>query len=143
MLMQFGGAQMPLKNIRTSDYHRALKEMRRVLKSDGVWCIGTPNWARLLGYVGGNSTWREKLAWNLADWRMRLAGRFRNEYGAHAGYTSGELRAILQRHFSQVEEVTQAYYRRLYARRRWLVSLLIGSGLGQVLFPSVYFMGRK
>lgn len=125
------------------DYHRALAEMHRVLRSDGLWCIGTPNRARLLGYVGGNSNWRQKLAWNWADWRMRLAGRFRNEYGAHAGYTSAELRDILQRHFASVDEITPEYYRRLYARRRAAVGLLIGSGLGGLLFPSVYFLGRR
>jgi ubiquinone/menaquinone biosynthesis C-methylase UbiE len=125
------------------DYHKALDEVHRVLRGGGVWCIGTPNRARLLGYVGGNSTWRQKIAWNFADWRMRFTGRFRNEYGAHAGYTSGELREILAQHFSGVEEVTSEYYRRLYANRRAIISFLIGSGLGSILFPSVYFMGRK
>ncbi len=125
------------------EYHKALDEMHRVLRGGGVWCIGTPNRARLLGYVGGTSTWREKLAWNLADWRMRLAGRFRNECGAHAGYTSGELRQILAGHFSEVMEVTSEYYRRLYAKRGAVVAFLIGSGLGRLLFPSVYFLGTK
>jgi ubiquinone/menaquinone biosynthesis C-methylase UbiE len=125
------------------DYHKALDEMHRVLRKGGAWCIGTPNRARLLGYVGGGSSWREKLAWNLTDWRMRLTGRFRNEHGAHAGFTSGELRRILAGHFSEVNEVTNAYYRRLYAKRRAVISFLIGSGLGRFLFPSVYFLGRK
>jgi len=125
------------------DYHKALDEMHRVLKDGGVWCIGTPNRARLLGYVGGNSTWRQKIAWNLADWRMRITGRFRNECGAHACYTSCELREILAQHFSEVEEVTQEYYRCFYANRRVIIRFLIGSGLGSILFPSVYFMGRK
>lgn len=125
------------------DYDAALGEMRRVLREGGLWCIGTPNRARLLGYVGGGSSWREKLAWNWTDWRMRLTGRFRNEHGAHAGYTSRELRGILGRHFSVVDEITQDYYRRLYARRGWIISLLIVSGAGRWLFPSVYFLGRR
>lgn len=108
-----------------------------------MWCIGTPNRARLVGYVGGSSTWREKFAWNLADWRMRLTLRFRNEFGAHAGYTSDELKVILKKHFPLVEEVTEEYYRRLYAQRRALVKALIVSGLGRFLFPSVYFVGGK
>lgn len=126
-----------------ADYHQALNEMHRVLRGGGAWCIGTPNRARLVGYVGGDSSWREKLAWNWADWRMRVTGRFRNEYGAHAGYTSKDLCGILKQHFSTVEEVTPEYYRRLYAKQRAVISMLIVSGLGRFLFPSVYFMGRK
>ncbi len=125
------------------DYHKALSEIHRVLRGGGMWCIGTPNRARLFGYLGGDSTWLEKLAWNLADWRMRLAGRFRNEYGAHAGYTSAELRGILEEHFSEVHEVTNEYYQRLYAKRWIMIKFLISSGLGQVLFPSIYFIGKK
>lgn len=74
---------------------------------------------------------------------MRLTGRFRNEFGAHAGYTSKELGAILSKHFPTVEEVTEEYYRRLYARRRALIDAMIVSALGRFLFPSVYFMGSK
>lgn len=125
------------------DYHKALDEMNRVLKVGGLWCIGTPNRARLLGYLGGNSTFRQKISWNFADWRMRLSGRFRNEYGAHAGYTSGELRNILVLHFSGVEEMTSQYYRRLYSARKLIISVLIGSKLDRLFFPSIYFLGRK
>ena len=125
------------------DYHKALDEMHRVLRGGGVWCIGTPNRARLVGYVGGDSTWQQKFAWNWADWRMRLSGRFRNEHGAHAGYTSRELDGTLRQHFSTVQEVTPEYYRRLYAGRKSEIAFLVSSGLGQFLFPSVYFMGSK
>ena len=125
------------------DYDKALGEMNRVLKVGGLWCIGTPNRARLLGYLGGNSTLRQKIAWNFADLRMRLSGRFRNECGAHAGYTSGELRNILALHFSEVEEITSQYYRRLYSARKLIISLLIGSKLDWIFFPSIYFLGRR
>jgi ubiquinone/menaquinone biosynthesis C-methylase UbiE len=126
-----------------TDPHRALSEMHRVLRPGGLWCIGTPNRARLVGYVGGNSTWKQKLAWNWADWRMRLRGRFRNEFGAHAGYTSAELGGMLSRHFSTVDEITQRYYQDLYRRRPGLVRLLNTTGLGRVAYPSVYFIGRR
>lgn len=125
------------------DPHRALNEMHRVLKKGGIWCIGTPNRARLLGYVGGKSTWRQKIAWNWTDWRMRLAGRFRNEDGAHAGYTSHELGEMLRQHFSTVEEISPEYYRRLYAKQRAVIVFMTKSGLAGYLFPSVYFMGKK
>ena len=40
------------------DQHKALAEMRRVLKPGGVYCVGTPNRSRVLGYIGGSSTFR-------------------------------------------------------------------------------------
>jgi ubiquinone/menaquinone biosynthesis C-methylase UbiE len=125
------------------DHHKALDEMNRVLKPAGTYCIGTPNRARILGYLGGGSTMAEKISWNIADWRARFRGRFRNEFGAHAGYTASELRDILLQHFSTTENVTVEYYKRLYARRVGAVNVLAGTGIGQFLFPSVYFIGKR
>ena len=122
---------------------RALREMRRVLRPGGTYCIGTPNRARLLGYIGGGSTLREKLRWNLADWRARLTGRFRNEYGAHAGFTSAELRNLLSENFSTASDVSTEYYRRLYSRHQVLLGVICAPGLRQLAFPSVYFVGER
>ena len=125
-------------------YSKALAEMERVLSKGGAYCIGTPNRLRLLGYLGSNdATWRDKIAWNLADWRARLRGRFRNEYGAHAGFSSSELKALLAKAFGQAEEITLPYYLRAYQSYAVWISLLGKSGLGRFLFPSTYFMGRK
>lgn len=125
------------------DYNKALDEMNRVLKPAGTYCIGTPNRARVLGYLGGGSTMAEKVSWNVADWRARIGGRFRNEFGAHAGYTASELQHILLQHFSSTENVTVEYYKRLYARRVGIVNILAAAGVGQFLFPSVYFIGKR
>lgn len=122
--------------------HQALAQMRRVARRGATHCIGTPNRARVVGYIGGDSTWRQKIAWNAQDWRMRLRGHFRNECGAHAGYTAPELRAMLARHFAGVDDVTLDYYRRLYRRRAALVDALGRSGLGRYAYPSVYFTGQ-
>ena len=126
------------------DYPAALGEMRRVLKNGGSYLIGTPNRARLIGYLGSKHLRsRAKLNANVEDWKMRLKGRFRNEYGAHAGFTSRELRRALEAVFSTCEDVSNRYYLRLYARYRWLIVLLIVTGLKRFLFPSVYFVGRR
>lgn len=125
------------------DYHKALSEMHRVLRPSALYCIGTPNRARLLGYIGGGSTWTEKIRWNLVDLRARLRGRFRNEFGAHAGYTSSELAGILLGHFATAEEVTAAYYTELYGRHSRLLAMILRSGAGRFLFPSVYFIGSR
>lgn len=126
------------------DYGKALAEMRRVLAAGGGYLIGTPNRSRLLGYLGSAGvSWRDKLAWNLADWQARLRGAFRNECGAHAGFSSAELKRALAKVFGKVEEITARYYESVYRRHAWLVKLLARSGLGRFLFPAVYFMGTR
>lgn len=125
-------------------YSKALAEMARVVSKGGAYCVGTPNRLRLLGYLGSkDATWRDKIAWNVADWKARLLGRFRNEYGAHAGFSSSELKAALAKVFDQTEEITLPYYLRVYRGYEVWISVLGKSGLGRFLFPSVYFMGTK
>lgn len=126
------------------DYRRALEEMKRVLMSGGTYFVGTPNRLRLIGYLGSkDATARQKFAWNMVDWKARLQKKFRNECGAHAGFSSGELERDLEKVFSTVEEITLPYYQQVYPRHESLVSLLNRSGLGRFLFPSVYFMGSR
>jgi len=124
-------------------YRDALSEMDRVLaKRGGLW-IGTPNRARLVGYIGSHATLRQRIRWNATDWSARLRGRFRNELGAHAGFTLSELRGELQAVFSHVEDATLDYYLARYPHRARTVRLLHNSGLGTYFFPSIYFVGQK
>ena len=126
------------------DYMRALREMRRVLKERGTYCVGTPNRARMLGYIGSqDATVIQKISWNMLDWRMRLRGEFRNECGAHAGFTSAELSAALDSVFGSCEEVTLEYYTVLYQRHASAVRMADKLHLSSVLLPSVYFVGAR
>ncbi len=69
-----------------ADPKLALREMHSVPKKDGGFWIGTPNRSRIVGYIGGKETsLPDKIRWNIGDWRMSLTGKFRNEFGAHAG----------------------------------------------------------
>jgi len=122
---------------------QALREMRRVLEEGGLLCLGTPNRSRLFAYLGSHASLREKLRWNMIDWRAKLRGRFRNEYGAHAGFSSAELQRELRDIFGNAQEITLPYYLRVYRKHIGLCRLLYSSGFGRILFPCVYFLGRK
>jgi SAM-dependent methyltransferase len=125
------------------NYRAALAEMDRVLApGGGVW-IGTPNRARLLGYLGSEASLKQAIKWNAADWNARLKGRFRNEFGAHAGFTLQELGGELRSVFSQIENATLDYYLAIYPHRARTVRMLESSGLGKFAFPSIYFVGGK
>lgn len=124
---------------------RALDEMRRVLKPGGGYCIGTPNRNRVLGYIGSSTTLANKIRWNVADIGMRLRGRFRNEYGAHAGFTSEELGQACEAAFGQAVAVADGYYRTLYATGRAgrAIDRIAGTPIARYVFPCVYFCGRR
>ena len=121
----------------------ALAEMARVLRDDGVCWMGTPNRLRLVGYLGAAATPREKLKWNMDDWCAKLRGRFRNELGAHAGFSRDELGDMLREVFADVEDMTRAYYHALYNSHANLLDALAGSPVGDLLLPSVHFLARK
>lgn len=126
------------------EYQKAIAEMHRVLTPGGTCCVGTPNRQRLIGYLGSReATLYEKVIWNVWDWKAMLRGRFRNELGAHAGFTSEELAGSLAKVFDKTEEITQAYYDGVYARQAAAVRWLGRSGLGRFLFPAVYFVSGK
>jgi ubiquinone/menaquinone biosynthesis C-methylase UbiE len=115
------------------DYDKALSEMRRVLKSGGSFCIGTPNRNRLVGYLGGDTSIVNKLKWSAADWAARIKGKFRNEYGAHAGYSAVELENILLRPFSSAKNVSSNYYKK-YTTVIWFFYGLLASCMRTNLF---------
>lgn len=127
-----------------SNYRKALAEMKRVLKEEGWYCVGTPNRSRLVGYVGSEGTkLSKKIQWNLDDWKARLKGRFRNELGAHAGFTGAELSGDLKRVFGNTDDISLAYYLGLYPNYRALLGWLSKTGLSRFVFPSIYYIGKK
>lgn len=126
------------------DYRAALAEIHRVLCPGGRWMIGTPNRDRIIGYLGSkDASIAEKLHWNYIDWRAKFHGKFRNELGAHAGYTQEELSSELAKVFSKVTDITFDYYRNLYSRKLNLINAAISSGTASWLFPCIYFMGQR
>ncbi len=128
------------------DPQASLAEIARVLAPNGWLFIGTPNRHRLVSSVGAHRQrdWtpslRSKVKENLQDWSARLRGRFRNEYGAHAGFSQGELDRMLAVHFQRREWVTADYLRFKYAHHRasWLIQLATTSAFRSFLPPSIY-----
>lgn len=125
------------------DPMKAIAEMSRVLKEKGDLLIGTPNRHRLVGYMSGNATLLEKIKWNLRDWRDKLKGRFRNELGAHAGYSHAEMQAMLTRHFSEVNDVTRQYYEEIYNSKKAFVKWIYKLKLHNLILPAVYYSAKK
>lgn len=125
------------------DPARALAEMNRVLKPGGAYCIGTPNRSRLIGYLGSPTDAWTKVKWNLIDWKAMLTGRFRNEYGAHAGFIADELAMLCRGAFGNAQDVTQVYFQAQYPSHRRLLRFFTATGLDRLLLPSVYVVGRK
>jgi SAM-dependent methyltransferase len=121
----------------------AISEMRRVVRDDGGLWVGTPNRRRLVGYLGSrDASTHDKITWNVSEWLLRVRGRFRNELGAHAGFTRSELRGLLSARFPVVVDETSAYYALLYPRHRRSFALLERLRLAQFVYPAVYVSGR-
>ena len=125
------------------DDRGALREMNRVLKPRSRVCIGTPNRLRLVGYVGSATDPWTKIRWNLADWKARATGRFKNEYGAHAGYTRDELMTWCTEIFGEAVDVTEAYYKDIYKAKGNLIQGIISANLQNLLFPCAYVLAAR
>ncbi|HVF29865.1 MAG TPA: class I SAM-dependent methyltransferase [Pyrinomonadaceae bacterium] len=125
-----------------ADPNLALREMHRVLRPGGGFWIGTPNRSRLIGYVGAKEgSLADKIRWNLDDYRARLSGTFRNELGAHAGFSARELQSMLDAVFGSVTNVSHKYFHTIYPR--FSPALNIVAPLSSFLYPSVYFTGQR
>ena len=129
-----------------SDPEKSLDELRRVLKPDGLIYVGTPNRHRIVGYLGsqGVST-RQKLQWNWVDYKARFRRRFRNEYGAHAGFSEKELSQLLNRRFSDVRFLTSDYIQFKYGRRLPgpVVDTICAKPFLEVAAAAIYAVARK
>lgn len=125
-----------------ADPDKALFEMRRVLRDDGTYLVGTPNKERVLGYIGSPSPISDRVRWNVADWRARLAGRWSNAQGAHAGFTPRELVSMCKETFGEATAVSDEYYMNLYAGKARLINTLIRTGISRFAYPAVYVAGR-
>ncbi len=130
---------------------RSLVEITRVLRPGGWLFVGTPNRHRLVSSVGAHkqtqweATIANKLSDNWHDWKARVTGKFRNEFGAHAGFSQGELDAMLARHYDERIWLTREYLEMKYAEHRLLGLLKVATLPAFRWFsaPSIYVLCRK
>jgi SAM-dependent methyltransferase len=121
----------------------AIREMSRVLRAGGRFLIGTPNKSRMLGYFAAAHPLSDRIMMNLHDIGMRVRGRWTNEAGAHAGFTTRELTSMCRDAFGEGRDISEEYYSRLYSSKAWLVKQVCQSPFRRAVLPCVYVSGRK
>jgi SAM-dependent methyltransferase len=129
-----------------ADPARSLSELARVLRPGGLLYLATPNRHRAIGYIGSyDATWKQKVQWNAVDLGKRLRGRFRNELGAHAGFTQGELAELLRERFQKTEFLTGDYLAFKYGSRipRQILKVLGSRPVREILAPGVYVIAQR
>jgi SAM-dependent methyltransferase len=130
-----------------SDPAGSLHELARVLRPGGLIYVGTPNRHRAIGYLGSYEagTTLQKLQWNLVEYKARLTNRFRNELGAHAGFSERELQGLLATRFVDIRFLTGDYLRFKYGERlpERFLRAVTSRVLRNVAAPSVYAIARK
>lgn len=127
------------------DHYKVLSELSRVLSKGGILYIGFPNRNRLIGYIGASQRISviDIIKWNLHDYKYRLCGKFKNKYGAHAGFTQSEFIKDAHDYFSKIISVRNDYMLLKYSRFKHLLAILNYFKLGEVTFPSNYFICLK
>ncbi len=129
----------------------SLIELTRVLKPGGWLFIGTPNRHRFISSIGAHrqseweATFANKLSDNLRDWKDRLTGKFRNELGAHAGFSRKELDGLLAEHYSRRIWLTEHYLQFKYASASAVPVLPLVTHPATCWFaaPSIYVMCQR
>jgi SAM-dependent methyltransferase len=129
----------------------SLQELNRVLKPRGWLFTGTPNRHRLISSIGAhqqsewNATFKNKLVDNLRDWKDRFTGRFRNELGAHAGFSRRELDDLLAVHFAERRWLTEEYLCFKYASHRFsrLLPVATHPAISCFSAPAIYVLCQK
>lgn len=124
----------------------SLRELARILTPGGLLYVGTPNRHRAVGYLGSfDATAAQKLRWNLSEYKARLQRRFRNEFGAHAGFSERELNDMLSVDFTDIRFLTGDYLRFKYGARlpERVLDTLCAPGIRDVAAPSVYAVATR
>lgn len=123
-----------------------LKEFKRVLNDDGVIFIGFPNRMRLMpSYFKSHiniSIW-DIVKFNVNDYARKITGRFKNEYGAHAGFSESEFIYIAENMFTKIISIRSKWVATNYNKYINIVKIINKLKLGDYIYPSNYFILKK
>ena len=85
------------------------------------------------------------MQWNIDEYKARLTNRFRNELGAHAGFSQNELHRLLAEKFTDIRFITDDYLRFKYGARipQPAMRVICWRYVREIAAPSIYAIARK
>lgn len=154
-LLQANAQQMPFATVafdavfahhvleHVADPKEATQEIARVSKPGAVLYIGVPNKTRLVSLGTTDGKFTSLIATNYRDYRNRLRGRFENELGAHAGFTTDELYELVSPYYDKFQDLTADYMRGKYAHHKRLVGIATLKSLVNLSATSHYIVCER
>lgn len=123
-----------------------LKEFSRVLEDSGVIFIGFPNRLRLTpSYLNANikKSVSGIIKNNAKDYWAKITGKFKNELGAHAGFSEKEFLKMAQPFFNEVIPVRSLWVKYQYPKFYRFAQIINVLKLSNYFYPSNYYLLRK
>ena len=120
-----------------------LKELSRVLQDDGFLFIGFPNRLRLTpSYINSNLKKRaiDIIKNNGKDYWRKLTGTFKNELGAHAGFSEKEFIKLANPYFNTIISIRSKWIEYQYPRFSRILYIADKLYIGDYLYPSNYYL---
>jgi len=128
------------------DPGKVLKELKRVLSDNGTMFIGFPNRNRLLpSYFSSHHEIKilNILQFNIRDYWRKITGTFKNELGAHAGFSSKEFIKLAYPHFQTIIPIRSKWIEYQYPKFSKISYLVDKLKIGDCLYPSNIFLIKK
>lgn len=125
---------------------KTLIEFHRVIKNEGIIFIGFPNRNRLTpSYFNShlNLSLFQIILFNLIDYKKKLSGKFRNQSGAHAGFSEKEFIALSSNIFKTIIPLRYEYTGTLYPKYLNIINLLRKLKIDDLFYPSNYYILKK
>jgi len=123
-----------------------LKELHRILQKNKIIFIGFPNRLRITpSYLNSNlkKGLLNIIKQNGKDYWKKITGKFKNELGAHAGFSEKEFIIMAEKHFQTIIPIRKEWIKFQYPKYRVLFSFLSILGIANYFYPSNYYILKK